>query len=56
MDLKCFPKQGQGVIVYVIDTGCRATHEELVGRTFLRKTSAYVSGDDDNGHGTHVAG
>lgn len=55
-DLGCFPKQGEGVVAYVIDTGCRASHEDLAGRVILRKTSAYESGADDNGHGTHVAG
>lgn len=54
-DDKCFPKQGNGVTIYVIDTGCEANHEELVGRT-LTYSKRYASGDDDNGHGTHVAG
>lgn len=54
-DDKCFPKQGNGVTVYVIDTGCEANHEDLVGRT-LTYSKRYASGDDDNGHGTHVAG
>lgn len=54
-DDKCFPKQGTGVTVYVIDTGCEANHEELIGRT-LTYSKRYSTGDDDNGHGTHVAG
>lgn len=55
-DQKCFPKQGDGATVYVIDTGCRETHADLRGRTSLRTTGDYISGADDNGHGTHVAG
>lgn len=55
-NLKCFPSQGKSVTVYVIDTGCRDTHEEFAGRMTLRMTSTYGSGVDDNGHGTHVAG
>ncbi len=49
---------GRGVHVYVLDTGVRVTHAELVGRAtrdFTNVSDPY--GDDDcNGHGTHVAG
>ena len=50
--------EGCGVIVYVVDTGLRATHEEFAGRV----ASGYDAVDDDfnpddcQGHGTHVAG
>ncbi|QUC17440.1 uncharacterized protein UV8b_01681 [Ustilaginoidea virens] len=47
---------GQGITVYVVDTGVRASHVEFQGRaTFAR---SFVSGaqTDDNGHGSHVAG
>ncbi len=54
---------GQGVVVYVVDTGVRYTHQEFGDRA--RKNEAVkgidtVSNDSDpndcNGHGTHVAG
>jgi subtilisin family serine protease len=49
---------GQGVHVYVLDTGIRATHNEFTGRVgagydFIDNDS---NPDDCNGHGTHVAG
>ncbi|MBA2944641.1 S8 family peptidase [Streptomyces himalayensis] len=49
---------GQGVTVYVIDTGIRTTHKDFGGRA----TSGWDFVEDDavaqdgNGHGTHVAG
>lgn len=52
------PSTGQGVTVYVVDTGIRTTHQEFAGRV----VSGYdfVDGDADpsdcDGHGTHVAG
>lgn len=54
-DDKCFPKQGQGATVYVVDTGCEANHVDLSGRT-TALSERYSTGEDDNGHGTHVAG
>lgn len=47
---KCFPKDGLGVTVYVIDTGCNANHNEIVGRTTLHSVG-YSTATDDNGHG-----
>ncbi|XP_038071135.1 aqualysin-1-like [Patiria miniata] len=47
---------GEGVNVYVIDTGIRTTHEDFEGRA---KIAYDVYGDDGNdchGHGTHCAG
>lgn len=53
----CPSNGGAGVTVYVIDTGCRSAHNQLSGRvwTFPAEGSAYKSGEDDHGHGTHVA-
>ncbi|MDQ2584299.1 S8 family peptidase [Saccharothrix yanglingensis] len=49
---------GAGVTAYVVDTGIRTTHREFAGRA----SHCYDAVDndsvaqDDNGHGTHVAG
>lgn len=53
----CSQRSGKGVTVYVIDTGCRSTHDQLRGRvtTLPAPGSRYRSGEDDHGHGTHVA-
>jgi len=47
---------GEGVHVYVIDTGIDADHAEFAGR--LGESFSAVPGGtaDDEGHGTHVAG
>jgi subtilisin family serine protease len=50
---------GQGVDIYVIDTGVDASHPEFGGRVVERVS--FVSGESSNvedghGHGTHVAG
>ena len=49
---------GRGVNIYVIDTGLRVTHTDFGGRA--RNGWDTVDNDaiaqDDNGHGTHVAG
>jgi subtilisin family serine protease len=49
---------GSGVNAYIIDTGIRATHQEIAGRVFpgFSAISDSVGTDDCNGHGTHVAG
>ena len=49
---------GQGVNVYVIDTGIRSTHVDFGGRVEPGFTAIPDgSGSEDcNGHGTHVAG
>jgi subtilisin family serine protease len=58
------PLTGSGIDIYIVDTGVRATHEQLVNRVFagldVRTTdgSSVVDppGSDCDGHGTHVAG
>ncbi len=49
---------GQGVHVYVIDSGIRATHQDFGGRATL--DADFIGdgqgGNDCFGHGTHVAG
>jgi subtilisin family serine protease len=50
--------EGEGVTVYVIDTGIRTTHQDFGGRAghgwdFVQNDS---TAQDGNGHGTHVAG
>ncbi|KAI9287686.1 peptidase S8/S53 domain-containing protein [Umbelopsis sp. AD052] len=54
-----FPSsQGDGVTIYVVDTGMDISHSDIVGRashgpTFIGNTSDPT---DSNGHGTFVAG
>jgi len=51
------PKGGEGVDVYVIDTGINVDHEEFEGRASWGKTMPQNDVDEDgNGHGTHCAG
>lgn len=48
---------GEGVDVYVIDTGINIDHIEFEGRATWGKTIPIDSVDkDDNGHGTHCSG
>jgi subtilisin family serine protease len=53
-----YNQTGQGVNVYVIDTGIRASHQEFTGRIGNGFTSVNDGNgtNDCNGHGTHVAG
>ncbi|CAI2180689.1 20251_t:CDS:1 [Funneliformis geosporum] len=47
---------GEGVNIFIIDTGISTTHSEFEGRA--KSLSAFCDGcneDDENGHGTHVA-
>ncbi|KAG6853510.1 hypothetical protein C0991_003640 [Blastosporella zonata] len=51
------PRGGEGVDVYVIDTGINTQHEEFAGRASWGKTIPLNDMDEDNnGHGTHCAG
>ena len=58
------PLNGQGIDIYIVDTGVRATHEQFVNRTLAgldvrtADGSSVVNppGSDCDGHGTHVAG
>ncbi|KAK9760060.1 hypothetical protein K7432_016302 [Basidiobolus ranarum] len=48
---------GEGVDVYIIDTGISVTHSDFEGRATL--PVSFISGEateDLNGHGTHVSG
>lgn len=49
---------GQGVRVAILDTGITTAHPEFAGRIENCKTEVVgtASCEDDNGHGTHVAG
>jgi hypothetical protein len=53
-----YSETGNGVHVYVIDTGIRATHTEFGGRVSggTNTMSATAGTNDCHGHGTHVAG
>ncbi|KAF9091121.1 serine protease [Mortierella sp. GBA35] len=51
------PNGGEGVTVFVIDTGVNIDHNEFEGRAKWGKTVPTNDPDaDDNGHGTHCAG
>jgi cerevisin len=47
---------GQGVDVYIIDTGINVEHFEFQGRASWGKTVPQDVDEDANGHGTHCAG
>jgi subtilisin family serine protease len=47
---------GAGVTAYIIDTGVRYTHEDFGGRATFGFDAFGGTGEDGNGHGTHVAG
>ncbi|CAG8482869.1 16011_t:CDS:2 [Dentiscutata erythropus] len=47
---------GQGVNIFIVDTGVRITHQEFEGRaTFGGSFCAGCNNQDENGHGTNVA-
>ncbi|TEB20079.1 serine protease [Coprinellus micaceus] len=49
-------RAGQGVDIYVIDTGIRITHQDFGGRAKWARTFGGYANADGNGHGTHCAG
>lgn len=52
-----YSDKGRDVRVFVINTGCSSSHEQLAGRTtiFPAPGSKYSSGKDDHSHGTRIA-
>jgi subtilisin family serine protease len=55
---RLFQRCGEGIVWAVVDTGVRWDHEWLVDSVKKGKRFDYTGGgkDDENGHGTHVAG
>lgn len=49
-------QRGESVLVCVVDTGIDTDHPDLVGIIAGGKSYVGSSYEDDNGHGTHVAG
>ena len=48
--------QGEGVKIAVVDTGIESNHPDLKGRVIGGYSAVGSSYEDENGHGTHVAG
>jgi subtilisin family serine protease len=51
-----YTSTGTGVRAYIIDTGIQASHPQFGSRASAVYDYAGGTGDDCNGHGTHVAG
>jgi cerevisin len=47
---------GEGVDIYVIDTGVYIEHDEFEGRASWGWAAQGLTEEDGNGHGTHIAG
>ncbi|KAM7191134.1 Peptidase S8/S53 domain containing protein [Naviculisporaceae sp. PSN 640] len=47
---------GEGITAYVVDTGVRITHQDFQGRAEWAANFVNDVDEDENGHGTHVAG
>ncbi len=48
--------RGAGMVIAVVDTGVDLDHEDLAGKVLPGASFPSGSPQDDNGHGTHVAG
>jgi len=48
--------RGKGIRVAIVDTGIDLGHPDFAGRILAGKSFVGTSYQDDNGHGTHVAG
>lgn len=57
---QCFASKGDGVEVFVVDSGCAVNHPEFAGvniKSLALESSPFdPAGIDDRGHGSHVAG
>ncbi|ROT39973.1 oryzin [Sodiomyces alkalinus F11] len=47
---------GEDITIYVVDTGVRIDHTEFTGRARWGTNTVDRIDEDENGHGTHVAG
>ncbi|RBR17128.1 uncharacterized protein FIESC28_06630 [Fusarium coffeatum] len=47
---------GEGITAYVVDTGIKVDHSEFEGRATFGGNFINNVDDDENGHGSHVAG
>ena len=47
---------GDGVDIYIVDTGVYIEHNEFEGRARFGWAAPGLAQEDGNGHGTHVAG
>jgi subtilisin family serine protease len=45
-----------GTSIYIIDSGVKITHQKFEGRASYGYNAVGGTNDDENGHGTHVAG
>jgi thermitase len=48
--------QGNGIKVAILDTGINLSHPDLAGKVVIQKIFITNTLEDNNGHGTHVAG
>ena len=56
-DMPSLGADGDGIDIYIVDTGIYCEHNDFVGRcTYGRDFTNEGNNRDGNGHGTHVAG